>query len=86
MAKGTRGPLRLYNRADGVRGHYCIGREVVAPDGLRHHEFWHTNRFSSAGEVIVGETAAKAKLVEIVQHLASAGEALERAQTSPSDT
>jgi hypothetical protein len=75
---GSRGPVRLYNRADGVRGHYCIGREVFGEFGS-HHEFWHTNRFCSAGEVVVGEAAAKEKLVEIVQRLARDGEALERA-------
>jgi hypothetical protein len=82
MANDPRGPVRLYNRGDGVRGHYCIGREVLARDGLNYHEFWHTNRFCSAGEVFVGEERAKAKLVEVVQHLAATGDALWRAQTS----
>ena len=40
---------RMYNRADGVDGHYCIGRR--RPDG--YHEFWHhgLQKWCSAGSV-----------------------------------
>lgn len=78
MDKTTRGPVRLYDRADGVRGHYCVGREVIPPSGLRYHEYWRSGRFCSAGQVYVGKKQAEAKLVEVVQRLAERGDALSR--------
>lgn len=57
---------KLIDRADGVRGHYCIGRSV---DMLSHpsiFEFWNdAHGWCSAGTVYVGEQAAKAKLYEV---------------------
>lgn len=53
---------RLLDRADGVKGHFCIGR---SPDG-RYYEFWHEQTgWCSAGTVFVGEEAAEAKLAEL---------------------
>jgi hypothetical protein len=74
MSDTVKGAVRLYDRADGVRGHFCIGREVIPASGLRYHEFWNAGRFCSAGQVYVGETAAKKKLIEIVQRLAERGD------------
>lgn len=34
------------NRADGVNGHYCIGRQIDD-----YWEFWNRYEWSSAGEV-----------------------------------
>ena len=31
--------IRLYNRGDGVNGHYCVGR--LMKDSLVYHEFWN---------------------------------------------
>ena len=39
---------RLFNRADGVDGHYCIGRKSTGGD---YYEFWNNGAWSSAGTV-----------------------------------
>lgn len=51
--------LRLYDRADGVKDHFCVGRKRA--DGV--HEFWNHGRFLSAGQVFVGRELAESKLV-----------------------
>lgn len=61
------GEPRLVNRADGVKGHYCIARTVYSYWG-DYAEFWNEgDKWSSAGEVFIGEEAAKAKLAELSQ-------------------
>lgn len=47
--------IRLYDRADGLKGHYCIGRIY---DGI-YHEFWsdEARKFCSAGSVFTLEEA-----------------------------
>lgn len=49
--------LHLIDRADGVRGHYCIGRHM---EKYRHFptptwEFWDGDKWSSAGKVYIYE-------------------------------
>lgn len=61
-----RGEPRLVNRADGVKGHYCIARTVHSYWG-DYAEFWNKGKWCGAGEVFIGEEAAKAKLAELTQ-------------------
>lgn len=42
------GVPHLRNRADGVNGHYCIGRK--SPRG-NFYEFWNNGEWTSAGQV-----------------------------------
>lgn len=53
--------LRLYDRADGVKGHYCVGR--YNPAG--YHEFWNEDQFCSAGEVFTDRAMALLKAREL---------------------
>lgn len=62
--QGDAGELRLYDRADGVKDHFCVGRKVTGC-GFDYNEFWNKDKFSSAGEVFIGRDAAEAKLREI---------------------
>lgn len=60
--------LKLRDRADMCRGHYCIARVAsVGPTGLRYWEYWSESSqgFASAGTVYVGRPAAMAKLKQI---------------------
>lgn len=52
------GILGLCNRADGVNGHYCIGRWSTTGG---HQEYWNeqSKAFTSAGTVYVGVQAAE---------------------------
>lgn len=54
----------LYDGADGVCGHYCIGRWNA--EG-QYNEFWveDRNRWASAGTVYVGKERAEAKLSQL---------------------
>jgi hypothetical protein len=60
--------LRLYDRADGVKGHFCIGRKVTGR-GFDYNEFWNDGKFTSAGEVFIGEETAESKLRELETQL-----------------
>lgn len=62
--------LRLFDRADGVRGHFCIGRR--RSDGCC--EYWNRDGFYSAGEVFTGEKSAKAKLRRLKSAITKATE------------
>lgn len=66
------GELRLYDRADGVRGRFCVGR--LQPNGWTH-EYWndHIDGFTAFGTLIVGEAAAKKKMSKIAARLARKG-------------
>lgn len=60
--------LRLRDRADMCKGHYCIGRVFERTrSGLEYWEFWsdHSQTFTSAGTVYIGREAAMAKLREV---------------------
>jgi hypothetical protein len=62
--------LKLFNRADGVDGHYCIGRSS-GKDSMFFMEYWNddTLKFESAGTVIVGEYNANAKMELIAKFI-----------------
>lgn len=52
--------LRLFNRADGVDGHYCVGRmKTVVIPGFEFAEYWNGRFFGSFGTVIIGRDEAK---------------------------
>ena len=55
--------LRLCDHADGVRGHYCIGKTL---DGV-YYAYWaeHQKRWATAGTVYTSKTEAEAKLREL---------------------
>jgi hypothetical protein len=46
----------LVDRADSVRGHYCIGR--LKWGNQSYWEFWNKGQWVSAGQVFIGEEAA----------------------------
>lgn len=50
----------LVDRADGVKGHFCIGR-LIRPNES-YWEFWNSGRWLSAGQVFIGEDVATAAL------------------------
>lgn len=62
------GALRLYDRADGVRGRYCVGRWTG-----QYNEYWNepAGRFAAFGTVYVGEDAARAKLEALASALSA---------------
>lgn len=62
-------PMKLFDRADGVRGHYCIGR-MVGDEGKRYWQYYNRGEWESAGEVFTDKEAAERKLVEIRAALA----------------
>ena len=53
----------LRDRADGVKGHYCIGR-LINPEEP-YWEYWNKGQWASAGEVFNGKEAAEAQLREL---------------------
>jgi hypothetical protein len=46
--------IKLYDRADGVRGHFCVGRERNG-----YHEFWTGTKFSGFGHLYTNEKEAQ---------------------------
>lgn len=50
--------LKLYNYADGVNGHYCVGYK----DDNGIHHFWNGEKFSSIGVVLKERVVADALL------------------------
>jgi hypothetical protein len=56
---------KLRDRGDGVKGHYCIGRQVNDGDGFLYWEFYNKGKWCSAGEVFIGRETAEAKLKEL---------------------
>jgi hypothetical protein len=61
LARSDEGLMyKLLDRADGVKGHYCVGRQVER--GGRFWEFYNKGRWESAGEVFTDREAAKAIL------------------------
>lgn len=60
---GTIGRPKLFDRADGVKGHYCIGR----PRGNGFTEFWSPHfGWCCAGTVYVGKELATKKLKAVI--------------------
>ena len=59
--------VKLLDRGDGVRGHFCIGKPMEK--GSIYWHFWNDNHngggWCSAGSVYIGRDAAKTKLREI---------------------
>jgi hypothetical protein len=55
--------LKIFDRADMVRGHFCIGR---MKDDRGTWEFWNEKAgWSSAGTVIVGRDAARDRMKQL---------------------
>ena len=57
--------IALIDYADGVKGHFCLGRPIPP-----EHFYWHfwndtANDWCSAGSVYVGKDAARAKRREV---------------------
>lgn len=55
--------MKLCNRADGVNGHFCIGRPM-RPDEP-YYEYYNKGKWLSAGELFVGTETAESKLKEL---------------------
>ena len=64
--------MRIFDRADGVRGHFGIGRPSTQY-GLPFWEYWNdkTNNWESAGSVYVGEIVVGDKLRELQERFES---------------
>ncbi len=54
--------MRLFDRADGVKGHFCISR--YNSDG-NFIEFYNRGMWCSAGELFIGKDIAEKKLKEL---------------------
>jgi hypothetical protein len=48
--------LRLCNRADGIDGHYCIGRQTK---NHGYWEYWNKGKWESVGQLFIGEAVAE---------------------------
>lgn len=59
------GEPEIIDRADGVRGHFAIGRKLNARAKISIWEFWSKNRWCSAGEVFYSRTAAERVLQKL---------------------
>lgn len=60
--------MRIIDRGDGVRGHFCIGRKVEGGRyGIPFSEFWNDNikGWCSAGSVYIGKESAEKKIQEL---------------------
>jgi len=58
--------LELANYADGVEGHYCIGRKIK--ENEIYYEFYNRRfkgEWCSAGEVFIGKEEATRVLIEL---------------------
>lgn len=55
--------MRLVDRADGCRGHYCIQRDRDS----RCVEYWSGNRWSAFGMVYVDVEKALAQAAELIR-------------------
>ena len=58
--------MKLINRADGIKGHYCIGRPMEAFN-TTVWEFWNKDKWRSVGEVFTCREIALKKLEELRQ-------------------
>ncbi len=54
----------LANRADGVKGHYCIGRTVNG----KYYEYYNKGKWCSAGQLFIGLESAIDALLLIINH------------------
>lgn len=54
--------MQLCNRADGVDGHYCIGRRI---DNSIYFEYYNDGKWCSAGEVFIGRDRAEKMLLAL---------------------
>jgi len=66
VAESIPGQPEIIDRADGVRGHYAIGRKIK-PDGFSCWEFWNKDKWCSAGEVFVRREAAEQALKALLK-------------------
>ena len=57
--------MRLLDYADGVKGHFCIGRTVGCP---AYWEFYNRGDWVSAGQVFKTKKAAQARLKRLTQY------------------
>jgi hypothetical protein len=55
--------MELHDYADGVRGHYCIGRRI-SPDSI-YWEYYNKGKWCSAGEVFKNLNEALRKLTNL---------------------
>lgn len=55
--------MRLFNRADGVNGHFCIGRKIN--ESKNFYEFYNKGKWLSAGELFTSFEEAFDKLKEL---------------------
>lgn len=57
--------LRLFNRADGVDGHYCIVRNV--PSSPAFVEYWNKDKWNAFGELFTDKESATQRLNELLE-------------------
>lgn len=55
MAINTKGEMKLFDRGDGVRGHYCIGRLI---GNGPYHEFYNKSGWAGSGQLFTSKHAA----------------------------
>jgi len=55
--------MKLFDQADGVKGHFCIGRYKKIEGGF--WEFYNNGEWLSAGEVFIGRENANKTLKKI---------------------
>lgn len=57
-------PMRLFDLADGVHGHYCIGR-LVGEAGGRFWQYYSYGSWLSAGQVFTDKDTAERLLSQL---------------------
>lgn len=70
---------KLIDRADGVKGHYCIGREIPVSTNKfgSFWEFYNKGKWLSAGQVFTNRKNAAFLLGKLVEKGLLAGEEVE---------
>mgnify|MGYP001596777808 CR=1 FL=1 len=59
---GTKRLMKLFDYADGVAGHYCIGRRIGDSE---FWEFWNPSGWAGSGKLLTSQQAAEFKLNEL---------------------
>ncbi len=55
--------MLLFDRADGVKGHYCIGRRIGNTNFV---EFWNKTGWAGHGQLFTSEAAAEFQMARLL--------------------
>lgn len=55
--------MKLFDRADGVKGHYCIGRQIGNTNFV---EFWNKGGWAGHGQLFTSKKAAEFKMARLL--------------------